>query len=129
MTFKQQINLMAKLEEMKNTRDFFDEFSQIEQKIRVKGDFPTIENIVLLEVFKESLEAVYETPDFPNCHKVIKTSTNIIETVQKKLMNLSISIEGTGRKEFVKINFPTSETDIEKEETKDIIDKLADKLG
>lgn len=128
MTFKQQLNLMAKLQELENTRDFFDEFGQIEQKIRVKGEYPLIQNLVLLDVFKQSLERVYDTPDFPNCHRVIQTSISIIETVKLKLMNLSISIEGAGRTEFVKINVTPHETEKE-EEKKDLLDNLVDKLG
>jgi hypothetical protein len=118
------VQLLQKLQEAENTRQFFDLFKRVEQKARLHGRFPEMTNLIRLQIYKDAL-----TEMFGEDNKYIQTSVKIIDTEIKKALEYSISIDGAGRAEFIKSTFRPKEDDEDEDEDKTIVEQLADKLG
>ena len=119
---KDNIKLWEKLQEAQNKREFFDGFQRIEQKSRLKGSFPTIDNLIRLDNYLQTFYSTYgEIPEYSELKL-------LVETTKKLSMEYSISIDGSGRTEFIKaVSVAKDEKDEEREQ--DLLDKLAEKLG
>lgn len=112
-------------EEQKNIRDFFDGFLRLEQKSRLKGEFPKENDLVRLAILKNHYKDVFGKVD----NKKVEMVKTTIDTIVKKKLEYSISIGGAGREEFIKTRTRPKE-DIEEEQKEgDFIGKIAEKIG
>lgn len=144
----QQMKTLAELKRLENERDFFDGFERIEQKCRLKDQYPSANDLIGLDAYSTLLSSVYgkqEGPEKPvkgpngelaGFTKSTKDKDDdnvtmikqITDIVKKRKLEYSISIDGVGRNEFIKTRIqPKQEEDEEK--SKDMIDKLADAIG
>lgn len=123
MSKNQQLRTMEKIEELKNIREFFDHFKRRKQKIRVMGNFPTVNQLIRLKALIKAYEATYGEES-----KAVEKIRALINIIIDNKEEYSISIDGQGRKEFMRVlNNPRTPEDENKE--KDMIDKIADAIG
>ena len=122
MTKTDGLKTLQKFQDMENKRAFFDEFIRIEQKSRLHGRFPDMNNIIRLENYLRVYQETYGT-----CTES-RDMARLIDTIVKRTLEYSISIDGGGRKEFVSAATGIKETN-EEEETKDLLNKISEKLG
>jgi hypothetical protein len=118
------ITVLQKIQDSENKKAFFDEFARLEQKARLHGRFPDLSNLVRLNLYLETFKETYGEES-----KYYVTVKRIIETSINRNMEYSISIDGAGRSEFIKSTIRPREDDEDDDKDKDIIEKLADKLG
>lgn len=118
--YNQQIKMM----ELNNQKTYFDlETNRLEQKCRVKDAFPVVNNLIRLNIRSAVIEDHYYNSDSDNFH------TSLINDIRSMKMEFSISIDGLGRQEFIKL-FKSKLEEEEKEEGKnDIFQQLADAIG
>ena len=119
---KDNIKIWEKYQEAQNKKDFFDGFMRMEQKSRLKGHFPTVDNLIRLDNYLQTFLSTYGDIDE---YKELKL---LIETTKKLSMEYSISIDGSGRAEFIKA-VSSAKEEKEDEREKDLLDRLAEKLG
>jgi len=118
--------LIEKLEHLRNVREFFDNFKRVKQKVRVTDEYPSVNQLIRLEMHKKQFKTVYG--DIDGAKKYIKNIESIDNLIIDQKLEYSISIDGQGRKEFMKA-FGNPRQKEEDEKEKDIIDKLADTIG
>jgi len=118
-----QLRVMEKIEEFKNIREFFDHFKRRKQKIRVMDNLPSVNTLIRLKTLKQAYVMTYGD-ESEAVQKISKLTDVIIDNKEE----YSISIDGQGRKEFMKV-LSNPRTPEEEEKNKDMIDKLADAIG
>ena len=135
-----EFKAIAEMQKQENQAKFFDEFERLEQKTRLTGKFPEMAGIVRLDCYNKLLTRVYgktkavsdgngnlkgfETKD----PEPVKAIHEVSEIIKKEELEMAVSIDGAGRKEYIKTSIePKQDQDEEKE--KDMIDKLADAIG
>jgi hypothetical protein len=127
-----QLKQLEKAQEQKNIRDFFDKFKRIQQKARLKGEFPDENTLSRLDTYKETLNFIFEDDTYTNYkrNKKINLVNKLIDGIIARKLEYSISIDAGGRKEFIKTRQSIKETKEEDlEEEKDVLDKIAEKIG
>lgn len=117
-------NAQIKMQELNNQKTYFDlETNRLEQKCRVKDAFPGVNNLIRLNIRGAIVEEMYYKGDPENFH------TELIDDIRSQKMEFSISIDGLGRQEFIKL-FKSKVEEEEAEEGKgDVLQQLADKIG
>lgn len=145
-----ELKVLNELEKRKNESDFFDKFVRLEQKSRVMDNYPNVNNLIRLELKGQLLNNIYskvkvkevpikgpngelagfkkvsEITETPEC---INKCNEIYETIKLQKMEYSISIDGAGRKEFIKTVIEPKQSDLDDEEKADnIVDKIANKM-
>lgn len=115
---------MDKLNQQANIRDFFDLFKRPKQKARLSGQFPSMQQLKRLEVYKLLLQG--GLGDKCKNNDLLNLDYKMIDSTINNTLEYSISIDAAGRKEFIKSHIPVKETSLEEEEAKekDIIDKI-----
>lgn len=126
MSKSSSLRIWEKLERVKNENAFFDGFKRRNQKVRLEGKFPSIDEIIALGIKKDLFAEIYG--GIPSCKPLISLNDMIINKIIDEKLELSISIDGQGRKEFIKMNMNPKQKEDE-EENKDVIDKIADAIG
>lgn len=118
--YNQQIKMM----ELNNQKTYFDlDTNRLEQKCRVKDAFPIVNNLIRLNIRSAIVEDHYYESYSDNFH------TSLMNDIRAMKMEFSISIDGLGRQEFIKL-FKSKLEEEEKEEGKsDIFQQLADAIG
>lgn len=117
-------NAQLKMMELDNQKTYFDlETNRLEQKIRVKDAFPNVNNLIKLNIRESVIEEKYYDNNPKNFHSML------IDDIRTQKMEFSISIDGLGRQEFIKM-FKSKLEEEEKEEGKaDILQQLSDAIG
>jgi hypothetical protein len=117
-------SIYKEMEKLKNERDFFDKFNRLEQKCRLKDEYPSGNILLQLDLYYMVFEDTYGKTS-----KYCSIVRNTIDFIKKRKMEYSISIDGAGREEFIKMNLSPKETSSTEDLNKDWIDKIAEKLG
>jgi hypothetical protein len=116
-------NAQIKMQELENQKIYFDlETNRLEQKCRVKDAFPSVNNLIRLSIRSAVVEERYYKDKSDNFH------SNLIKDIRAMKMEFSISIDGLGRQEFIKL-FKSKIEEENEEVEKDILQKLADVIG
>ena len=118
-------NAQLKMIELNNMATFFDlEGNRLEPKSRMKDDFPSVNNLIKLELRSAIIQKRYYNNNGDNFH------SELISAIRNMKMEFSIAIDGLGRQEFIKtfLSKPEKE-DLEDQEKKDILQKMADTIG
>ena len=111
------------MQELNNQSIFFDlETNRLEQKCRVKDAFPNVNNLVKLELRSAIVQKYFYKNEEQNLH------TDLIKAIRSMKMEFSISIDGLGRQEFIKL-FKSNVDDEKQEEKKDMLQNLTDAIG
>lgn len=151
MTKNTDLKFLNEMEKRKNESDFFDKFVRLEQKSRLQDSYPDVNNLIKLGLKGQLLKKIYSKKTYkdipikgpngelagfkrvsvidetPEC---INTCCDIYDTIKLEKMEYSISIDGAGRKEFIKTQIEPKQTDDEEEEKENnLVDKIANKLS
>jgi len=117
-------NAQLKIMELNNQNIYFDlDANRLEQKCRIKDAFPSVNNLIRLSLRSEIVNKRYFDDDKDNFH------SNLIDAIRKMKMEFSISIDGLGRQEFIKLFLSKPEEEKEELKEKDIWQKIADAIG
>lgn len=136
-----EMKAAAELKRLENERDFFDDFERIEQKCRLKDEYPSANDLIGIDAYTSMLTSVYGSTNKAISDSngklagfTVKDDDNVklikelADIIKKRKMEYSISIEGIGRTEFIKTRIQPKQ-DEEDEKDKDVIDKIADAIG
>lgn len=145
---KQDLRIMTELKKQENERDFFDGFARSEQKARLEGKYPNSHKLTRLLIFKDLFAEVFSKKVLEqdkdgkylkdekgkNKYVMVPCSSvesieNIVDSIFTKNLELSISIDGAGRSEFIKTRVNPKQEDDGDKKKQDLIDQLADKIG
>jgi len=154
-----ELKTLNELEKRKNESDFFDKFKRIEQKSRLQDQYPNVNNLIRLQLKGDLLKKIYnikkykvETKNIPikgpngelagveerktyietgetENPQSIDLVNEIYETIKLQKMEYSISIDGSGRKEFIKTQIEPKQIEDDEEKENTLVDKIADKLS
>jgi hypothetical protein len=117
-------NTQLKMMELNNQSTYFDlETNRLEQKCRVKDSFPQVNNLIKLDLRNAIVKEIYFANNDKNVH------SELIQAIRNMKMEFSISNEGLGRQEFIKMFMSKLEKEEETEESKDILQRIADMIG
>ena len=117
-------NAQLKMQELNNQSTYFDlETNRLEQKCRVKDAFPGVNNLIKLDLRSAIIQKRYYKDDPNNFH------TELIDAIRSEKMEFSISIEGLGRQEFIKMAIGKKEEEEAEEGKKDVLQQMADMIG
>lgn len=118
------LNQQQRIEELKNQNIYFDlETNRLEQKCRVKDAFPVVNNLIRLNIRKSVIQQTYFKDEKENFH------TLFIKDLRAMKMEFSISIDGLGRQEFIKLFKSKLEEEEEIEKKGDVLQQIADAIG
>lgn len=116
-------NAQVKMQELSNQKTYFDlDTNRLEQKCRVKDAFPSVNNLIRLDLRSAIVLKKYYL-DKNNLH------SELIDAIRGEKMEFSISIEGLGRQEFIKMAIGKREEEKEEEGKGDVLQQLADAIG
>jgi hypothetical protein len=116
------VQLQTKILELNNQSKYFDlEGDRVEPKSRVKDAFPDVNNLIELDLLKTFVTDTF----FDGKDNLVKKQ---VDHIRKEKLEFSISIDGLGRQEFIKMNIGRKQEE-EEERQKDIVEKLADMIG
>lgn len=117
-------NAQLKMMELDNQKTYFDlETNRLEQKCRVKDAFPSVNNLIKLNIRGAVIEEKYFKGDPENIH------TMLIDDIRSQKMEFSVSIDGLGRQEFIKMFKSKLEEEESIEGKGDILQQLSDAIG
>ena len=117
-------NAQLKMMELNNQSTYFDlETNRLEQKCRVKDAFPGVNNLIKLNLRSAVIQKRYYKDNANNFH------SELITAIRSMKMEFSISIEGLGRQEFIKMFMSKTEEEEKEEGKKDILQQMADAIG